>query len=45
MHVSDWFAQQMFGRKIFERAPISPEPKIAPELVAKRQQGRAVSRR
>lgn len=42
MHVSDWFAQQMFGRKIFAAAPDLPEPKIAPELVAKRQQGRAV---
>jgi hypothetical protein len=42
MHVSDWFAQQMFGRKIFASAPDLPEPKIAPELVGKRQQGRAV---
>lgn len=42
MHVSDWFAQQMFGRKIFAAAPDLPEPKIAPELVGKRQQGRAV---
>lgn len=42
MLVGDWFAQQMFGRKIFAASPDLPEPKMAPELVAKRQQGRAV---
>ena len=42
MHVIDWFAQQMFGRKIFASAPDLPEPKMAPEMVAKRQQARVV---
>jgi hypothetical protein len=42
MLVGDWFAQQMFGRKIFAASPDLPEPKMAPELVQKRQQGRAV---
>ena len=42
MLVGDWFAQQMFGRKIFAASPDLPEPEMAPELVTKRQQGRAV---
>lgn len=42
MLVGDWFAQQMFGRKIFAAAPDLPEQKTVPEMVTKRQQGRAV---
>lgn len=42
MLVGDWFAQQMFGRKIFATSPDLPEAKMAPELVGKRQQARAV---
>jgi hypothetical protein len=42
MLVGDWFSQQMFGRKIFSAAPDLPEQRQTPELVAKRQQGRAI---